>query len=421
MEDPLPSRSLKPVVAAVVAAVLLVAGVAAVIFWPKAEEPAAAVPEPKRPLTAFEQSLALLQKQATALEKGDEKGWLAPVDPKLIPQYRMIFRNLRGLGIGHVEYHATPDEASTRTKAVVNASLGYCFQGGVCPPWRSGSSDGPPKFSHQLTLTPRAGSYVITRTKTAKGATVPPWSAQTLHFAVGKRVVVAGPGNQKKYLKRFLKLAEKAAGVTDRYATLIGNKQGARYRVYLADDKSWKKWYGGERAGWSIGYAIPLNTAGTDIVLRTRKVLQEDDMLLVVQHELAHVVTLAGLSTRDTDDDQWLVEGIAEYIGAYPKKPQHTYSRYVLAEAFRKRGAPKSIAVRSLTDNADDLTVSTLYAMGHYASGCMADRYGERRLMKFIDLVLRKGGKPAEASQAAFGKPFKSVDKACLSWIRSRV
>ncbi|MEV6305062.1 hypothetical protein AB0M02_37010 [Actinoplanes sp. NPDC051861] len=437
MEDHSPSldvaparKSGKAVIAALVAAVVMVAGgVAAVIFWPEREKPATAVPEsaPTRPPTPFEESLALLQTQAEALSGGDEKGWLALVDPKqpkLVTRYRMIFRNLRALGVGHAEYHADPDDRSTAAKVVLSASLGYCFKGGACPGWRASYSQGQPKLDQNLTLSRRGDGYVITG-MTYNGDNsplmTPPWASQTLSFATGKRVVVAGPSSQKKHLKTILKIAEKAAVVTDRYAGLVGNKQGSRYRIYLADDKAWKSWYGGNSIGYAIGYAIPLNSAGTDVVLRTRKVLQEQDVSMVVQHELAHVVTLAGLSTRDTDDDQWLVEGIAEYIGAYPKKPQNTYSRYVLQDSFRKRGAPKSIAVPSLTENAGDLTVSTLYAMGHYASACMAAQYGEAKLMSFADLVLRKGIKPAEASPQAFGKPFKTVDKACLSWIKSRV
>lgn len=426
---PTAQRSHKPVLAAVLALLILAGGAAAAVLWPEADEPAAAVPTPKpsRALTPFEQGLNVLEAQAAALSKGDEKAWLAPVDtkqPKLVARYRTTFRNLRGLGVGPVEYHGRPGSVSTSAKAIVSATFSYCFTGATCPEWRNTYSSGPPKLYQDVTLTRRGDRYVITALETTRnqGAlSAPPWEGPALSFATGKRVVVAGSSSQKKYLKRFLKAADKAAAVADRYAGLIGNKQNARYRIYLADEKSWKNWYGGNDSSWAIGYAIPLNAAGTDIVLRTRKVLQEEDISLIIQHELGHVATLAGLSSRDTDDDQWLVEGIAEYIGAYPKKPQNTYSRYVLADAFRKRGSPKSIAVKSLTDDADDLTVSTLYAMGHYATGCMAAKYGEPKLMRFADLVLRQGQKPAAAAPTAFGKPFAAVDKACLSWIKSRV
>ncbi|MEU4419450.1 hypothetical protein AB0F81_02420 [Actinoplanes sp. NPDC024001] len=417
------ARPWKTIVAGLAVVLTVAAGAGAVVFWPEAEEPAAADLPPRRPLTPFEAALGVLQAQAAALEKGDEKGWLAPVDtaqPKLIAKYRTIFRNLRGLDVGHVEYHADPQEDST----VVLASLGYCFKGAVCPEWRSGDGHGPPKLEQEVTFALRDGRYVLTGMTPAKrdrNLKSPPWESQTLHFARGARVVVAGPSSQRKHLKRILKVAEKAAAVTDRFAGQIGNRQGARYRIYLADEKSWKSWYGGNDMKWAIGYAIPLNAAGSDIVLRTRKVLQEKDLSVIVQHELAHVVTLGGLSTRDTDDDQWLVEGIAEYIGSYPKKPQNTYSQFVLEAAFSRHGSPRTIAAPPLTSDADDLTVAALYAMGHYASGCIASKYGEPKLMKFADLVLRKGSKPDAASRAVFGKPFPAVDKACLSWIKSRV
>ncbi|MFC7529407.1 hypothetical protein [Actinoplanes sp. GCM10030250] len=415
--------------AALLAAVLVVGGALAVILWPGPDEPAEAVPAPAvtRPPTPFEQSLTRLEAQAAALTAADEKAWLAPIDskqPAIVAAFRTIYRNLHGLGVGHVEYHGKPHVDKAAAGSVrVDATLSYCFKGGSCPPWRAGGHDGPPRIAQVITFTLRGDKYVITALDKGNVDYLvnPPWQKQQLAFAQGERVVLATSGSQKKQLKRFLPIAEKAARVVDRYAAMIGNKQGARYRVYLADDKAWKSWYGGNKIKWAIGYAVPLNTVGTDVVLRISKVLEEQDVSVIVQHELGHVATLAGITNRDTDDDQWLVEGLAEYIGAHPKKPQNTYNRYVLAEAFGERGAPKTIAVPSLTNKSDDLTVNTLYAMGHYASACMATKFGEPRLMKFADLILRQGKKPDEASRAAYGKPFKTVDKGCLSWIKSRV
>ncbi|MEV6602478.1 hypothetical protein AB0M36_37355 [Actinoplanes sp. NPDC051346] len=73
-------------------------------------EPAAvAEAEPSRELTPFEQASAVLDQETAALLKGDEKGWLAAVDPsrlKLVARYRSMFRNLRGLGLSRAEFHA---------------------------------------------------------------------------------------------------------------------------------------------------------------------------------------------------------------------------------------------------------------------------------------------------------------------------
>jgi hypothetical protein len=232
-------------------------------------------------------------------------------------------------------------------------------------------------------------------------------------------VIVAGPNSQAKRLKQVLKLAEKAAKVTDKYAGYVNNPQ-RRYRVYVADEAGWKKWYGGIEQKWVIGYEMPLNSTGGDIILRAKASEDPRQLAVTLQHELTHVVTLAG-GHWETTDDQWLIEGIAEYVGALPRKAQDTGNHDVLAESFGKHGAPKTIVVPQLPDDADDLTVNTLYAMGHYATSCMAATYGERKLMQFTNLVLREAKKPDEASRTAYGKPFATVDKACVRWIRDRV
>jgi hypothetical protein len=417
-------------VAALTAALLAItAGV--VVFWPSREPAAVAQPQakPSRPPTPFEQAAAILDKQATALLQGDEQSWLAPVDPSrpaLVARYLGIFRNLRGLDVSHAEYHAQPLPDGKAGAVTAKALFGYCFSGVVCPSWRSTASDGPPKATHHLTFEPIDGKYTITALTRPPGTSYndldpAPWDGAELVFARGKRVTVAATRSQAKHVRKVAAAAEKAAVVADRFAGYVGNRQ-PRYRIYLADDKAWKTWYGGEQLNWVIGYELPLNATGADVVLRAGKALNNRRQLsFLIQHELGHVVTLAGLTRWETDDDQWLLEGIAEYMGAYPRAAEDTGNWDILAEQFRRRDAPRTIATGSLTDSADDRAVDRLYAMGHFATSCMADKYGERKLFAFVDRVLRKGEKPDPAARAAYGKSFAAVDKACLKWIRGKV
>jgi hypothetical protein len=400
-----------------------------VVFWPSREPVAVAQPQPTRPPTPFEQAAAILDQQAAALVKGDEKGWLAPVDPArpaLVARYRNIFRNLRGLDVSHAEYHARPLPDGKPGAVIAKALFGYCFSGVACPSWRSSADDGPPKVTHHLTFEVINGRYAITALDPEPGTSFnqlepAPWDGAALVIARGERVTVAATGNQGKHVKKVLAAAEKAAGITDRFAGYVGNRQ-QRYRIYLADDRAWRTWYGGEQLNWVIGYELPLNAIGADVVLRAGKLPEgRHELAFLVQHELGHVVTLAGLTRWETDDDQWLLEGIAEYIGAHPAAADDTGNRDILATEFRRRDAPKTIATASLTDDADDRAVDRLYAMGHFATSCMAARYGERKLFAFVDRVLRKGEKPDQAARAAYGTSFAAVDKACLKWIRAKV
>ena len=411
-------------IAVVVVVLMLMAGAGtAVLLWPEQQQAAEATPPappattPPTPVEIIERTLA---GQADALVEGDEKRWMAPVDGKVRSRYRTIFRNLRGLDVSSAEFRVTHFDEKVLG---VTAWLSYCLGEVECPAWNSRPGAGAPKAGWRLAMKRRGAAFVVTGMSASGFANhlqPAPWESRALSFARGKRAVVAGPASQKKHLKRVLAIVEKSAAVADRFGSYTRGKP-AGYRVYLADDRAWRSWYRGKPKDWMIGYERALNDTGGDVVLRSSEVLGSTRQLtLTVQHELAHVATLVGANNPDPDDDRWLTEGVAEYIGALPMKPGDTGSRYALQEAFRKRGAPKSIAV-PLADDADDLAVNTVYAMGHYASACMAGKYGERKLMDFTDRVVRDGATPDAASRAAYGTPFKTVDKTCLAWIKKRV
>jgi hypothetical protein len=52
---------------------------------------------------------------------------------------------------------------------------------------------------------------------------------------------------------------------------------------------------------------------------------------------------------------------------------------------------------------------------------CMARKYGETRLFTFVRLVLTEDNDLDQASRDAYGVPFKTLDKACVPWIRQQV
>lgn len=389
-----------------------------------ATERAAAAPATKRPPTPFESARAALAAQATALVKRDEKGWLAAVDPsqpKLRARYRTLYRSLHGLRVSHFEYHPFNTDASkvTAKSVAVGVRISYCFSLDVCPA-KSRAGEGRPEITQALTLKPIGGKFLITALGKAESPNrfqPTPWEGTELVFAQGKRVTVAAPKSQAKHLKRVLPLAEQAAAASDRFAGYVGNPQ-KRYRVYLADKKTWKSWYGGVDGNWSIGYAIPLNDAQSDVVLKTSELISDREFLLdTLRHEMGHVVTVGDAAQRDADD-WWLDEGIAEYIGSAPKSVTSSWRRSSVRAKVRGSARPKSIVIKQPGPKASFRQIDAAYGLGHFAVGCMADKYGERKLFDFVRLRLREGKTYDQASRDAFGKPFKTVDKACVTWIR---
>ena len=141
-------------------------------------------------------------------------------------------------------------------------------------------------------------------------------------------------------------------------------------------------------------------------------------MATTIQHELGHVVTLSGVKQRDFDQDRWLSEGIAEYIGWSPKPATASWRRGSVHDAFRSSMRPKTIAAKPLGPQAGDRNGDTFYGLGHFAVDCLARQYGEPKLFDFVRLALRDDHTYDQAARHAFGKPFAAVDKACISWIR---
>lgn len=417
---------------ALVAALAVGAGAVYVANREPLDGRAEAAGQPARalPLTPFEQVNALLKAQAAALLRGDEKAWLAAVDPgrpKLRTRYRAMYRSLRGLGVSYFEYktYVRGQAKDGSGRLSVGADVAYCYADDHCQVEKSAESEGPPTVAQELDLKTVKGGWVITSLTARKSAPDEqraPWATSELVTAKGKRVtLVAVPGEQK-YFRRMLPIAEQAAAVNDRFAGLVGNPQG-RYRIYLAGAKQWKTWYGGMTDKWIVGYALPLHESGTDVVLNMAE-LEDDSRFLAttVQHELGHVVTVGGVHRRTYGGpgDMWLKEGIAEYIGWYPQPATASWRRQAVRDAVHGSRRPTSIAVKSLDADARSEDGDAFYGLGHFAADCIATKYGQRALFTFVRLYLREDRDLDPASQEALGRPFKTVDRSCVAWIRDR-
>jgi hypothetical protein len=371
------------------------------------------------PQTAYEKAGDLLKAQARALLEADEQKWLAPVDParpKLVAQYRTMFRSLQALHVANFGYRSQNLRSKpSDPKISIAITIEYCMS--TCG---LGSVDPPTPSAHQfLTIETVNGQQRITsmRVEQSKDTLDPlPWEEQDLVVRAGSRVVVSGPHSEEKNLDRVLAVAEKAAKVNDRFAAIEENPQ-ERYRVYLADGKAWRRWFGKAGTSSADGYTIGIGDPDSEVVLRMDELGDQRDLTTAVTHEMGHVVTLSGKNAQ-TDDDMWLAEGVAEYIGEYPK-PAIQSRRMAAVRAYGKRLT--TIAQPDLADDASLRAGNAYYGYSHLAVDCMAKTYGEKKLFDFVKVKMRQGFSYDDASRKAYGKPFKTVDKACVGWIRKQV
>src|SRR5262249_18286147 len=140
------------------------------------------------------------------------------------------------------------------TAVSMRVDLVYCFSDDMCPKSPATEWEKAPRIQQKLTMRPMGGRYVISAEALGPDPDFhqpTPWENGDLTFAQGKRVVVAAGAGEQKYLRTVLPVAEKAASVADHYAALNGTPQ-RRYRIFLASEKQWKTWYGGENDKWAI-------------------------------------------------------------------------------------------------------------------------------------------------------------------------
>nr|WP_296072159.1 hypothetical protein [uncultured Actinoplanes sp.] len=365
-----------------------------------------------RALTPFEAVQQVVDNQAAALLRGDQNGWLAAVDPSqpaLRKRYQNLFKTLRTLKVTKFTYDLDFAEPA-KDKLSTTAAIEYCF-------FRSAQAcTDAPWFGQRLTFSKSANGWVISHLTGDKDSLQTPWENGDLVFAQGKRVVVGGPASLRGRLSQVVAAADKAASVDDKIAKRMRNTQ-EKYRIFIADDKAWKTWYGGRFPGYSVAYTIPLGNAGSDVVLHMSDLRNRQQIQITVQHEMAHVVTLSNMGHDEDDDDLWLMEGVAEYAGWLPLHAGRDLTMPILHEALQKPNAPKTIASKPIGSDAEGDDVDIFYGFGHYAVDCMVTKFGEAKAMEFIRLKLRESKSLDEASRTAYGKPFAIVDKSCVTWV----
>lgn len=423
------SRRTRPVLLGgvlILVAVLAITTIGVLVRRPHSPPPGtpAEAAVPSAVPTPVELMQALLKAQTAALLRGDERGWLAVVDPgqpKLRAQYRTLYRSLRALGVSQFEYHPGLPPVIVKGVATVNVDIAFCFSMAVCPAYPSSA----PVIRQTLKFAPIHGRYRISRLQKSTDPShlqPTPWESGELVFAQGKRVTVAGPPSEAKHLWQVVQIADQAAVTVDRFAVYVGNPQ-QRYRVYLADDKVWRTWYGGENDKFAIGVEVALNQGGADVVLKMSKLGDRKELAGTIQHELGHVATAAGSHESGAfvyQKNEWLTEGIAEYIEWSPRGATASWRRDSVRLVVRGRHPPKSIVAEPLGAKAGARSVDAFYGLGHFAADCMAHLYGQRKLFDFVRRRLRDGEDLDLAARQAYGKPFATVDKTCVAWIRQR-
>ncbi|WP_233604365.1 basic secretory family protein [Micromonospora sp. HM5-17] len=352
----------------------------------------------------------LLARQASALLAGDESGYLAVAEPNspMARDLRRQFRTLRAMKVtrwqpemrGKLVRLHEPGEWRSEIR------IRHCFVLPECEPieislglrWRNAAG--------QLRL-------INVEEPAGYGDRPRPWETDELVASVGERVLVAAPRAFRDRLPELLREGEQAARVADRYAA--DGSPPDRYRIFYAGPNEWNRWYGGDRAEWTAGYAVSLGAGQYDVVLNSTS-LRDGDHGELLRHELTHAASLSG-TTRTDGDAWWLVEGLAENAAA-AGRPVSRYASLPLVERLVDGGWNGELDDVMPTGNAPDWRVGAAYGVGFLAVRHLTDRFGEAQVLRFFALVVHDGRSEEDAAREAFGADWSTLHDECVAYVR---
>lgn len=361
-----------------------------------------------------EQVGELLDQQASALLRGDERGFLAVAAPgaTAATQLKRQFRSLRAMQVAQwrPQIRTSPiriDDGNGKVEWRVLVTYEHCF---VVPHCATG-----PVVIGTRWVDGASGPRLVAVEPSASVQDGPrPWEVSDLVVAVGKRTLVATTRAYRSRLAGLLSDAEAAATVADRYA--VDGTVPDRYRIFYAGASEWKRWYGGDRPEWTAGYAVPIGGDRYDVVINAKD-LRSTGVEDLLRHEMTHASTLPGKGYRSAAT-WWLVEGLADQAASGGRP----VSRYDGLEDVRRLVAGGWKGPLDGTEpaaNTPDWEVSARYGVGYLAVRHLVDRFGEPPVLAFFKAVVHDRMSLAEASRQTFDEDWPALHDDCVSYIRS--
>ncbi|HWD79194.1 MAG TPA: hypothetical protein VG497_09930 [Kribbella sp.] len=332
----------------------------------------------------------LLAGRATAMLKGDLKGFLAAVDPKqpaLVARQKLLFTNLQKFGLSSLKYYTA--DAFRPIPGLVDKFGKGTFSTRVMMRYQlTGLDPRPVQTDLGYSFVHRSGAWVLIDDSAAdeylsSDGHRQPWDFDEV--AVVRRGSLAVVVDQKEAAvgAKVAQVAEKAVKSVRKHWKRPWN--GAVLVVAMPQNSVMSTlWTTGNGDGWTIAAkAVTLfegeqlgqpigRPIGSRIVVNPalRKKLDKD--LLV--HEMTHVAT----ATLGVNAPIWAVEGLAEYVRCRSIEDDPHWS----VDPYRKRvktkylPGMKVLPNRATFDGNADLAYGTSWWVVEY----LADKLGEKKL-----------------------------------------
>ncbi|MDY7090677.1 MAG: hypothetical protein SYR96_37010 [Actinomycetota bacterium] len=382
--------------------------------------PAASAPTSQWQAWVTQEATAILKSQTAALLSGNFEAYLAGSVPGATAELGRQFRSLRALHVTRFEQTIDGNPWAPRTASGdwrIETVADYCLVDSDCATdfaesdtlWRV-TPQGL-RFTGSRVHNPARACY---RCMEGGQTLTRPWQTTELAAQAGKRTLVAVPIAYRDRLADLSRRVEAAAAIADRYT--VGAGRVDRYRVYLADRASWKRWYVGAPADWVAGLAIPTGRDRIETAVAADSMTPDfaDELL---RHELAHVSTLRNNSFYGRGEVWWLVEGMAEHVALAGAPGGATQERRDLRKFLRSHKL-SSVAVRAPGRTARQTDAAGRYAVGYFALQHLITKYGRNTVLTFFEQAVQQGIGLDAASRSALGRPWKQVDRECAAAVR---
>ena len=360
----------------------------------------------------------ILEMQSQALLRGDEKAFLAPIDPSAKTAravYERIYHNMRAMHVAAWSQTSDTGDYVTNVTTPYDVDVEYCLVVTTC-------TDTSAEWHVSAVL--KNGKAVIESYKAptpSEYTSEPfPWEVATLTAVVGPRVVVAASGAWSGVLKKALPIAERAAQAADKYAHW--GKPG-EYVLYLASISEGKTWFdGGLRNADGVTYTIEPHDLQVVALMPDAEETAyagTGGLNTVIQHEFGHVATLQGDSSDRGHDS--FIEGIAEYCAYTGHTSWATLRLDNVRDYIRTGKWSKSIYLTSEITSKSVLTGSAAYGIGYLGLRYLVATYGLTKMLDFWGDVERSDDTLNQASVSEFSKPWTSVNASAAAYVKRAV
>ncbi|MEU3073630.1 hypothetical protein [Streptomyces laurentii] len=352
--------------------------------------------DPGRPAPDRAGIQRLLDARAHALLARDEPGYLAALDPALVPAARTEFERLAPVPLADWSYRVTGVERTGPGRATARAELGYRIKG---------YDSGPVTGTRILDLADRGGRWYVTADRPTDGAPQQLWQQGAVRAVTGGHSLVLGVGQSPERLEEIAAAADRAVPAASgawpspwagRIVVLVPASTDAMGRLLGAPASAYRG-----IAAVTTGEAGGGPKAPADRIIVNPEAyagLGDFGRRFVLTHETTHVATRARTTAATP---LWLSEGFADWAAYRGTGRTPTAAAPELAREIRAGKVPAALPDdKHFAFGGDADALARAYEGGWLACAMIADRWGAAELTAFYGAVGAHPGRAGAVEKA---------------------